>query len=278
MNRDAVMLWSAVALYGLGLALTVPSTWRRRPTLTRGTLGALAAGLTLHFGFLVSRAAEIHRLPITDVLSALSSFTFLATLAFFLVYLRYRIGALGLFMLPLVFLLTLLSALRAGKTFESPAFRSGWLVVHIGSILIGYVGFFLTFVAALMYLIRSSELKSKNLGAFYFRLPPLDACDQLYYRSLILGLPFLSLGIIMGFVYASRTWTGPWELDPKILASMVTWLIYLVLFATRLGGTWGGRRSAAMAIFGFAAVLATFLGISLWSGLHGYFPKLGGSP
>ena len=82
----------------------------------------------------------------------------------------------------------------------------------------------------------------------------------------------------MGFVYASRTWTGPWELDPKILASMVTWLIYLVLFATRLGGTWGGRRSAAMAIFGFAAVLATFLGISLWSGLHGYFPKLGGSP
>src|SRR5207249_7130759 len=182
--------WLAMARYALGLALTVRSVARRRPLLSPSALGALGLGLGFHAASLAVRAAEIHRLlPITDVRSALSSFTFLATLAFFLVYLRYRIGALGLFMLPLVFLLTLLSALRAGKTFESPAFRSGWLVVHIGSILIGYVGFFLTFVAALMYLIRSSELKSKNLGAFYFRLPPLDACDQLYYRSLILGLP-----------------------------------------------------------------------------------------
>jgi cytochrome c-type biogenesis protein CcsB len=278
MNADAVMLWSAVALYGLGLALTIPSVARRRPTLAPAALGALGLGLAFHLGWLLARAAEIHRLPISDVRSALSSFTFLATLAFFLVYLRYRIASLGLFMLPLVFLLTLLSALRAGRTFESPAFRSGWLLVHIASILIGYVGFFLTFVAALMYLIRSRELKSKNPQAFYFRLPPLDTCDQLYYRSLILGLPFLSLGILMGFVYASRTWTGPWELDPKILASLVTWLIYLVLFATRLSGNWGGRRSAALAIFGFAAVLVTFLGISMWSGLHGYFPNLGGSP
>jgi cytochrome c-type biogenesis protein CcsB len=276
MTADAVLLWSAVALYGLGLALTIPSTLRRRPTLTPGALGALGLGLGLHVASLTVQAAEIHRLPITDVRSALSSFTFLATLAFFLVYLRYRIASLGLFMLPLVLLLTLLSALRAGSSFESPAFRSGWLLVHIASVLLGYVGFFLTFVAALMYLIKSRELKSKNPQAFYFRLPALEVCDQLYYRSLMFGLPALSLGILTGFVWASRTWKGPWEFDPKILASIVTWLIYLVLFATRLSGNWGGRRSAALAIFGFVAVLVTFLGISMWSGLHGYFPNLGG--
>jgi cytochrome c-type biogenesis protein CcsB len=276
MTADAVLLWSAVALYGLGLALTVPSVARRRPSLTPSALGALGLGLGLHVASLAVQAAEIHRLPITDVRSALSSFTFLATLAFFMVYLRYRIASLGLFMLPLVLLLTLLSALRAGSSFESPAFRSGWLLVHIASVLLGYVGFFLTFVAALMYLIKSRELKSKNPQAFYFRLPALEVCDQLYYRSLVFGLPSLSLGILTGFVWASRTWKGPWELDPKILASMVTWLIYLVLFATRLSGNWGGRRSAALAIFGFAAVLVTFLGISMWSGLHGYFPNLGG--
>ena len=276
MNADAVLLWLAVGLYGLGLALTVPSVARRRPLLSPSALGALGLGLGFHAASLAAQAAEIHRLPITDVRSALSSFTFLATLAFFLVYLRYRIASLGLFMLPLVLLLTLLSALRAGSSFESPAFRSGWLLVHIASILLGYVGFFLTFVAALMYLIKSRELKSKNPRAFYFRLPALEVCDHLYYRSLVLGLPSLSLGILTGFVWASRTWKGPWELDPKILASIVTWLIYLVLFATRLSGNWGGRRSAALAIFGFVAVLVTFLGISMWSGLHGYFPNLGG--
>ena len=276
MNAGAVLLWLAMALYALGLALTVPSVARRRPLLSRSALGALGLGLVFHAASLAVRAAEIHRLPITDVRSALSSFTFLATLAFFLVYLRYRIASLGLFMLPLVLLLTLLSALRAGSSFESPAFRSGWLLVHIASILLGYVGFFLTFIAALMYLIKSRELKSKNPRGFYFRLPALDVCDQLYYRSLLFGLPSLSLGILTGFVWASRTWKGPWELDPKILASIVTWLIYLVLFATRLSGNWGGRRSAALAILGFVAVLVTFLGISMWSGLHGYFPNLGG--
>ena len=65
------------------------------------------------------------------------------------------------------------------------------------------------------------------------------------------------------FVWASRTWKGPWEFDPKILASLLTWLIYLVLFSTRVSGGWRGRRAAYIAIFGFAAIMVTFLGVSL---------------
>ena len=127
-----------------------------------------------------------------------------------------------------------------------------------------------------MYLIQERELKSKQPRGFYYRLPSLKVCEELYYRSLVLGLPFLSIGILTGFVWASRTWKGPWELDPKILASMVTWLIYLVLFSTRVSGGWRGRRAAYFAIFGFAAILVTFVGISLLSGEHGYIPKLRG--
>jgi len=121
-------------------------------------------------------------------------------------------------------------------------------------------------------------LKSKRPRAFYYRLPSLDVCDELYYRSLVFGLPFLSVGILTGFVWASQTWKGPWELDPKILASLVIWLIYLTLFSTRLSGSWRGRRAAYVAIFGFAAVMVTFLGVSLLSGQHGYVPNGGGAP
>ena len=241
-------------------------------------LGALALGLLAHAASLAVAAARIHRLPVTDVRSALSFFSFLATGAFFFVYLRYRITSLGIFMLPLVFALTLLAALRPGRPFDSSAFRGGWLLVHISSTILGYTGFLLTFVAAIMYLIQERELKSKKPRAFYYRLPSLEVCDELYYRSLVFGLPFLSVGILTGFVWASRAWKGPWEFDPKILASLVTWLIYLLLFSTRLSGTWRGRRSAYVAIFGFAAMMLTFLGVSLWSGQHGYFPKLGQLP
>lgn len=272
------LLWLALALYALGIGLTFPSVVRRRASLPPATLGVLGLGLLLHAVALAAEGAEIHRLPLTDVRSALSFFSFLATLAFFFVYLRYRITALGIFMLPLVFVLTLISALRPDRPFASPAFRGGWLLTHIASIFLGYTAFLLTFVAAIMYLIQERELKSKKPRAFYYRLPSLDVCDELYSRSLVFGLPFLSLGILTGFVWASRMWKGPWELDPKILASLITWLVYLILFSTRLSGTWRGRRSAYLAVFGFVAIMVTFLGISLWSGQHGYVPQLGSLP
>jgi len=267
-------LWVALTLYALGILLTVPSVIRRRPSLSPATLGALGIGLAAHATALAIDAASLHRLPVTDVRSALSFYAFLVTLAFFFVYLRYRIVSLGLFTLPLVFLLTLISALHPPSSFDSSAFRGGWLLVHISSIFLGYTALFLTFVAAVMYLIQERELKSKQPRGFYYRLPSLKVCEELYYRSLILGLPFLSLGILTGFIWASRTWKGPWELDPKILASMVTWLIYLVLFSAHVSGGWRGRRAAYIAIFGFAAILVTFVGISLLSGDHGYIPKL----
>ena len=108
-------LWMALAFYALGILLIVPSVVRRRPSLSPASLGALGIGLAAHAAALAIEAARLHRLPVTDVRSALSFYAFLVTLAFFFVYLRYRIVSLGLFMLPLVFLLTLISALRPAR-------------------------------------------------------------------------------------------------------------------------------------------------------------------
>jgi ABC-type uncharacterized transport system permease subunit len=274
----SVFLWLALILYALGILLTVPAVIRRRPGLSPGALTALGLGLAAHAMAIAVETAELHRLPVIDVRSAMSFFSFLATVAFFFVYLRYRIAALGLFMLPWVFVFTLISAVHPERPFADPAFRGGWLLVHITSIFLGYTAFLLTFVAALMYLIQEREIKSRKPHGLYYRLPSLELCDELYSKSLMAGLPFLSVGILTGFLWASRTWHGPWELDPKILASMVTWVIYLVLFSTRLSGFWRGRRSAVVAVFGFAAMMVTFLGISFLSGQHGMRPELGPLP
>jgi cytochrome c-type biogenesis protein CcsB len=275
---QVALLWIALVLYGVGTLLLIPSVVNRRPTISTASLGALGLGLLAHAGAITWEAAQIHRLPVTDVRSALSFYAFLVTLAFFFVYLRYRITSLGLFMLPFVFVLTLISAFRPVRPFDLSAFRGGWLAVHIGSIILGYTGLFLTFVAAVMYLIQEKELKSRIPRVFYYRLPSLELCDELYYRSLLFGLPLLTVGILTGFIWASRTWKGPWEFDPKILASLLTWLIYLVLFSTRVSGGWRGRRAAYVAIFGFAAIMVTFLGVSLLSGPHGYVPTLRQGP
>ena len=271
----SVLLWSALALYFAGILLTVPSVMQQRRSLPRAAMAALGAGLAFHAFSLALQGLRLHRLPIIDVQSALSVFGFLVTLAFFLAYLRYRVNVLGIFMLPLVFVLTLVSALRPAPEFASGVFHSDWLVVHIACIMAGYAGFFVTFVAAVMYLFQEKELKSRNPRALYYRLPSLEVCDELYSRSLMFGLPFLTLGILTGFIWATRMWHGTWELDPKILAALVTWLIYLFLFSARVSGSWPGRKSAYAAIVGFLVLMMTFVGVSFVSGWHGYLPNLG---
>ena len=178
-------------------------------------------------------------------------------------------------MLPLAFLLTVIAVLEPGRTLLSPAFRGRWLMVHVGCVLLGYTAFFLTAVAAVMYLIQENELKSKKPRAVYSRLPSLEVCDELYRRSLLWGFTLLTVGILSGFIGASRMWRGPWELDPKILAALITWLVYLFLLSARLSGHLRGRQSAYGALVGFAVMMVTFVGISFLSGFHGYFPNLG---
>ncbi len=275
---EITFAWVAAAFYALGVAYAYSEARRSRPHLPRKALGALGVGLLAHAISIASLAIVTRRFPVADIHTALSFFAFLLIIAFFLAYWRYRAPSLGLFMLPLVLLVTVISALRPDRTFESPAFRSGWLWAHVAASILGYAGFSITFAAAVMYLLQERQLKSRRPRGFYYRLPPLETCERIYYGSLLFGFPFLSAGLIMGFVDASREWHGAWEFDPKILASVLTWIVYLVLFSAYLSGIWRGRRAAYVAIFAFAILMVTFLGVSFVSGQHGYFPKLGNIP
>ncbi len=269
-----VFLWCALAFYGVAMVWVLPSAARGRPTLTSIALSALTLGLALNGAALMMAALRLHRLPVIDVQSALSFFAFNVTLAFFLAYHRYHVTWLGVLILPFVFAMTLIAALNPSRPLVSTTLRGGWLIVHSSAMILGYTGLFLTFVAAVMYLMQEGELKSKHPRFFYNRLPSLEVSDRLYDRSLVFGLICLSVGILTGCVWASRAWQGTWELDPKILATLFTWFIYLILCSTRFSGAWRGRRSAYVAILGFVAVMVTFLGVSFLSSQHGFFPTI----
>ena len=79
----SILLWLALILYFAGMVLTAPSVIRRRPSLPSASLAALGTGLVFHASSLITRAIDLHRLPVIDVQSALSFFAFLVTLTFF---------------------------------------------------------------------------------------------------------------------------------------------------------------------------------------------------
>lgn len=72
------------------------------------------------------------------------------------------------------------------------------------------------------------------------------------------GFPLLTLGILTGLFFAAVSWQELWLRDPKVLATLLNWCIYLGYLVSRRWGGWGGRRAAWWAIAGFAGVLVNY--------------------
>ena len=139
------------------------------------------------------------------------SFLAFMILAFFMiVYIRYRTTSPGIFVFPLVFLMTFASALaQQPLVFTSGLMRSGWIGVHVALIFTGYAALLLSFAASMLYIVQERRLKSKQLtSGVLARLPALQVIDDIGYKSLLLGFPFMTFGLIAGSVVAQANF-GP---------------------------------------------------------------------
>jgi ABC-type uncharacterized transport system permease subunit len=175
--------------------------------------------------------------------------------AFMIVYAIYRTTSPGIVVFPLVFLLTFLAATGVRPFLFSPAANRGWLIVHILFILAGYAAIVLSFGASLLYLIQERSLKSRRLGGLLSRLPALEVIDEIGLRSLLLGFPFMTIGLIVGMALAQQTFGVINFFDPKIFLSLLMWAVYMVLLYTRWSSGWRGRRAAYLASGAFAAAV-----------------------
>jgi cytochrome c-type biogenesis protein CcsB len=98
-----------------------------------------------------------------------------------------------------------------------------------------------------------------------------EQLDEVAYKTIAIGFPLLTVGIITGAVWANSAWGTYWGWDPKETWSLITWLIYAAYLHARLTRGWRGKRAAILSIIGFLAVIFTFLGVNLLlSGLHSY--------
>lgn len=226
------------------------------------SLWATVAGLVLHVGYFSLRWVESGRIPMTNFFEAANFLGMGIVFVFLIMEFRFKIAALGSFMLPLVLILMLPAFVVSGDIQEqNPVLKSGWLGVHTSFAVLGDAAFAFAFIVALMYLIQEHQLKAKNLGAIFHRLPSLDIMDTLGYKALTFGWPLFTLGMITGSIWANSAWGTYWSWDPKETWSLITWVIYLALLHLRTIG-WRGRKMAFLSILGFAFVLVSFFVVS----------------
>jgi ABC-type uncharacterized transport system permease subunit len=257
---ESSVLWLRVAagLYSLGLLHAVLTVLRRKQSLFPVALGAFGLGAVFHLVSIVEQWTAQGQFPVADIFETMSFCAWVITAFFLAIYARYKAASLSIFIFPLVFLMTLVGALRNPVSVWTN--RSTWLVVHVVLSLLGYAALLFTAAAAVVYLVQERQLKSKRSASPIYRmLPPLGTLDELISRSLSAGFAFITAGIVIACIGASIEFGTRWIGDSSIVISFVTWAVYLALVFVRVSAGWRGRKTAILAILALLCCVATWL-------------------
>jgi len=265
LNANALPL----VLYLIAGVLYASHFVTRRATLGRAATAALAAGALVHTFVIGMQTMEAGHVPIAGTTQAISTFVWLLALAYLYMEMTTEERALGVFIVPLLIALQTIRALNPVVERRVPVLESPWFGTHVASLLFAYASFALACVIGITYVLLFKEIKAKHLGFFYTRLPSLDSLDLMNARTVTVGWVFLTIGVLVGTIWATEARGGPILdpriqamsiTDPKILGAAVCWAVYsFALYARRLG--WGGKRAAYLSAVGFAIVLFNFVPI-----------------
>jgi cytochrome c-type biogenesis protein CcsB len=262
---DLIVLRVAAGLY---LAATVAAligvVWRHElpGRLLRWLLGI---GVATHVIALVLRALVVGNVPATSLGESLSVMAVLLVAVFLMAQLRAPLVALGAVVSPLAFGLAFAAiALKGGVEPLPPMLQSFWFPLHVGVALLGDAVFALAFSASVLYLIQERRLKVHRGRGAIRGLPSLETLDRVSHTCLIWGLVLLTLGFMTGIVWAHVAWSDrPWVRDPKIVFTILVWVLYVVLLQGRMTAGWRGRWAAQLTIAGFAVIVFSLVGVNV---------------
>lgn len=150
-----------------------------------------------------------------------------------------------------------------------PVLKSYWLTLHV-SVITGSYGFLgLGAVLSLINMILLVLSDRKNLSRI---ASTIDELTVINYRTLTLGLYFLTIGTFLGAVWANESWGRYWGWDPKETWSLITIIVYSIVVHSRsIPGMKDVFTFNLISLFAFSSVLMTYFGVNYYlSGMHSY--------
>lgn len=180
-------------------------------------------------------------------------------LAVFYLYgsLHHRRLAWALFVLPLVLGLIGLAVILPATT--PPEVEQTWTrfwgLTHGLLLLAAAVGICVGFIASLMYLVQLHRLRAKVLpgqGVAMFSLERLETMNR---RAILAAFPLLSAGVVVGLaLQLHHGMAQDWD-SPKLLSTLVVWVVFALLLYLRYGAHARGRRVALLTMLAFALLI-----------------------
>jgi ABC-type uncharacterized transport system permease subunit len=243
--------------------------WPHRWVRWIATTAALA-GLFAHSLFLLHRGWIAQRIPIANQFESLIFVSWLMAMVYLYLIIRDRRLSAGIFVLPVTLSLVGMAAsiTRKGDVADDDG-TSVLSATHGLALLVGTVVMVIATVVAIMYLIKLRQLRRGTVFS-RIRLPALERLDRMNLAAVYLAWPLLTIGLGLGFMLRHLRVD-----DPKVITTLVAWLILTGLAHYRYQPEHRGQRVAVLTIIAGIAVLISFLGDPIFGTAHMQTPPNG---
>ena len=256
------------ALYAASAALYAAAWKSTREIVARVATALMATALLLNLALFILRWQEAGRAPLKSLFESLVFFALCIALVYVFFEWIYRTRVFGLpaTLLVLGCLGYALAKWDAEIVKLPPALQSPWFVPHVMVYFVGYGAVSLAFVLAIVQLLAPrvpavERVLSMRAGTIMTG-QPLDV-EGMSYELVRFGFALLTVGLLVGSVWAKSAWGDFWVWDPKENWSLVTWLVYGAYLHLRRVKGWKGEKGAWLAVAGFAVVMFTYLGMEM---------------
>ncbi|OYV73447.1 MAG: c-type cytochrome biogenesis protein CcsB, partial [Deltaproteobacteria bacterium 21-66-5] len=241
---NVILFNLTTVLFGVASALYLGALYAKNEKISAfGTwvcvLAAVVSTAALGLRWYESYRMGIGRIPVTNLYESLVFFAWAVNLFYLVVERKYRNRTFGAFVMPIAFF-TMVFAVYNDSSIQPlvPALQSYWLHAHVITCFIGYAAFAVSAGVAVMYLLKARQEQAKISEGVVGLLPPTKMLDDLVYRAIIWGFPFLTAGIITGAAWANYAWGTYWSWDPKETWSLIVWLVYAAFLHARITRGW----------------------------------------
>jgi cytochrome c-type biogenesis protein CcsB len=288
----AYMAWYhvAIVLYVLAAAVFIAYWFFQNRQVVWAGITFAAAGLGCQAASLGVRWVYSGHVPWNDLYGSLSVVVFF-TIGLFLIFgARFNIWFAGPIVLAVADgLLAYGQGWNKGLEPLVPSLKNNyWIYYHVPVVLAAYASFLIGFANSVLYLLKKRDEErlafgGRSVGAavvtaprpkwmnWLDAVPSSGALEVVTYRVIAIGEILLTIGIILGSLWAHDAWGSYWQNDPKELAALTCWIWYAAYLHLHTRPSFRGQRLAWMSIAGFGVVLFCYFGVNIWiSGLHSY--------
>ncbi|OFZ16212.1 MAG: hypothetical protein A2Z20_00200 [Bdellovibrionales bacterium RBG_16_40_8] len=274
-NDIRIFFWAGILYIISALLFFFP--WAQKKTWRKFAPILFLVPLALHIIGLALRVYITRFAPVTNMYSTMLWVSLGVNLFSYILYILYSNSLIAGFMLFISGIILFLA--QSFPLVLSPdldpivaVLRSNfWLSTHVTTITISYSAFTIAMILGNIALIR--RLLGHSLENF------VKDYAKHAYRAVQLGCFFLTIGIILGGIWADYSWGRFWGWDPKETWSLIADLGFLALLHSRYIGWAKDFIFLALSPVAYLMVIMAWYGVNfiLAAGLHSYGFSSGGA-